>query len=158
MKKLLLFVITVSVLGCKHFETQKLSSDQIYQDELKQIDWKDLDTYPSLDACDDASTQKARQTCFGQAVSQHIYRALNTHKVVLKDSIHQEIELVIAISDKGKTTLDQVEIPAEVNRQIPEIKKWLQEAVESLPKIYPAKKRGVPVASKFKLPFIIQAN
>jgi len=158
MKKFLLFVIAISVLGCKHFETRKLSSDQIFHQELEQIDWKNLDAYPSVDACKDASTKKAQQQCFGQAVSRHIYKVLNQHKVVLKDSIHQEIELIIAISDKGKAVLNQVQLPAEVSRQIPEIKKWLQEAVESLPKIYPAKKRGVPVSSKFKLPLLIQSD
>lgn len=158
MNRILGVILVLAVFSCKNFETKKVSSEKIVQNELKQIDWKSLDTYPSFAACDTFSNKIVRKHCFEQEFSKHIYQVLGKHEVILKDSIHQKINLTIGISAKGKPELEKAQIPEEVKVQIPEIRKWLKEAVSTSPKIYPAEKRGIPVAVKFKLPVVIQSN
>jgi len=159
MKRLLPVILCLCALvGCKDFQTKKLSSEKLVQDELKTIDWKSLDTYPSYDSCDDYSTKVLRKKCFEKETSKHIYRSLSEHKVTLKDSVHEKIELTIAISAKGKPSLDKAVIPKALKNEIPDIREWLEGAVTGLPKIYPAEKRGVPVSSKFKLPLVIESQ
>ncbi len=158
MKRLLLLFIAMLVVGCKNFETQKFSSEQIVKQELARMDWDELDTYPSFGECDGLPTKAERKQCFEQQFSRHIFKVLSQHQVELKDSIHQQLVLTIAISAEGIPSLDKLTIPQEVKAQIPEIRTWIEQAISNLPKIYPAEKRGVPVASKFKLPLIIQSQ
>ena len=51
-----------------------------------------------------------------------------------------------------------MEIDSIVSRQLPEIASWLEQSVDSLPKIYPATKRGIPVVTTFRMPIVIQAE
>ncbi|HLS31669.1 MAG TPA: hypothetical protein VK021_12495 [Flavobacteriaceae bacterium] len=158
MQRFLLLLIALSLLGCEKFETKKLSSTDIVEEEIKHIDWKNLDSYPSLETCEDITIESNKKQCFENELSKHIFEVLAEHEVSLKDSIREELELKIYISNRGETSLKKVEISAELAEQIPELEDWLNEAVSSLPKIYPAEKRGVPVSSNFKLPLVIQSE
>ncbi len=158
MKGFLLFIIAIVVLGCKNFETQKLSSDQIYQKELKQLDWTNLDSYPSFKACEQYTTKEDKKQCFEQLVAQHIFSILAEHEVVLKDSIHEKIKLLITITDQGHPIVDSIKMSANLEKKIPDFSAWIQQAVDSLPKIYPGEKRGIPVASQFILPLTIVSH
>lgn len=158
MKQVLLLILLVAVISCKNFETKKLSSDELIQEEMRGLDFANLDTYPTFKSCDSVSSDAAVKRCFEAEVTKHIYELLGQHEVTLKDSIYEEINLVIIISSKGKPNIDQAEISEELEEQIPNIRKWLDEGVSGLPKIYPAEKRGVPVSSKFKLPLVIQSD
>lgn len=158
MKRFLLILISLSLIGCKKFETKKLSSTDIVQEEIKHIDWNNLDTYPSLETCENTSTKSNKKQCFENEISKHIFEVLASHEVSLKDSIREELELKIFISNRGKASLDKILISEELKNQIPDLEIWLNEAVLSLPKIYPAEKRGIPVSSNFKLPLVIQSE
>lgn len=158
MKRFLLILIALSLLGCKKFETKKLSSTDIVEEEIKHIDWKNLDSYPSLKTCEDITIESNRKQCFENELSKHIFEVLASHEVSLKDSIREELELKIFISNQGEATLEKVLISEELQQQIPELEDWLNEAISTLPEIYPAEKRGVPVSSNFKLPLVIQSE
>lgn len=158
MNRNLLVIILFTLVGCKNFETKKLSSEKLVRDRLEHMDWKSLDTYPSFDACNSYSDKKAKKNCFEKEISSHIFKVLGRRDVVLKDSIHEEIELIIVISSKGKPSIEKFVIPENIENQIPKIEIWLKDAISSLPKIYPAEKRGVPVKSTFKLPLLIQSE
>jgi|SRR5690625_1108634 len=158
MKRFLFIFILFSLLGCDYFETKKLSSDDIVQEEIKHIDWENLDTYPTFDSCDSFSSSSDKIKCFENEVSKHIFEVLAQHQVQLKDSVEEEILLKVKISSTGKPSLDDFSLSDDLNRQIPELEEWLEEAVQSLPKIYPAEKRGIPVSSDFKLPLIIKSE
>ena len=66
--------------------------------------------------------------------------------------------LHLIVSDEGAPRIDSVEIDSMVTHHLPKIRTWIQESVDSLPKIYPASKRGIPVATNFKLPIVIEAE
>ena len=158
MKQFLFLILLGAVISCKNFETKKLSSEELIQEEMKGLDFANLDTYPTFKSCDSVSSNAAVKRCFEAEVTKHIYEVLGQHDVTLKDSIYEEINLVIVVSSKGEPSIDQADVSAELKEQIPDIRKWLDEGVSGLPKIYPAEKRGVPVSSKFKLPLVIQSD
>lgn len=158
MQKFLYIIIVFSLLSCREFETKKLSSNELVQEEIKHIDWKNLDTYPTMDLCDAFTSKTEKRKCFENEISKHIFEVLEKYEVVLKDSIREELVLNILISREGIATLENVEISDSLIHQIPELKEWLNTAVSELPTIYPAEKRGIPVSSNFKLPLIIQSE
>lgn len=157
-KFLLVFLVIAVMCGCKNFTTEKVTPQQIVKRELAHLDWHDLDSYPSFVSCADSLSKQAKQVCFEQKLSTHIYTVLSQHQVHLTDSIYEKIELVIRISAEGKPSLEKVYVSELITTKIPDIKKWLNQAILSLPEIYPAEKRGIPVSAKFKLPLIIQSE
>jgi len=157
-KFLLVFLVVAVAGGCKNFTTEKVSSEQIVKREMAHLDLHDLDSYPAFVTCADSLSKQAKQRCFEQQLTTHIYTVLSQHHVHLKDSVYEKIELVIKIAPNGKPSLENVYASKLILTKIPDIKKWLNQAILSLPEIYPAEKRGVPVAAKFKLPLLIQSN
>jgi|SRR5699024_6291745 len=158
MKRFLLIFIAFSLFSCKEFETKKVSSSEIVQEEIKHIDWKNLDTYPSFSICENFSSKTEKRNCFEQEISKHIFEVLAHHQVSLKDSIREEMILNIEISKEGIPSLNHISVSDSLKNQIPDLEKWLNEAVDDLPEIYPAEKRGIPVSSDFKLPLVIQSE
>ena len=49
-----------------------------------------------------------------------------------------------------------MEVDSLTNQEIPNIKVLLAKSIDSLPKIFPAIKRGQQVKTEFKLPIIIK--
>lgn len=158
MKKLLFFFLAMTLIGCKNFEVKKLSSEQLVREELDQIDWERLDSYPSFDACEVYADKMEKKQCFEKEVTFHIMEFLQKHEVVLKDSIREQVELILVVPVEGKPALEAIMISPTLENKIPEIKDWLEESIAELPKIYPAEKRGIPVKSSYKLPLIIESN
>lgn len=158
MKGFLFVLIVFSLFSCKEFETKKLSSSDIVEEEIKHIDWKNLDTYPSFDECDQYSIKSEKQNCFENEITKHIFEVLMQNEVVLKDSIREEVILNILISKEGKPSIKNISVSDTLLKQIPELETWLIDAVADLPKIHPAEKRGIPVSSNFKLPLVIQSE
>lgn len=158
MKRWLFFLLAISLLGCKNFETKKISSDAIVQEEMQHIDWRHLDSYPSLDICERETDENYKKRCFETEITKHLFLILAQHEVTLKDSVREEVELKIYISNRGIPSLEQMIISDSLKKEIPELEAWLKEGISGLPTIYPGEKRGIPVGSYFKLPLIIQSE
>lgn len=158
MKKLLLIFLVGAFVGCKNFETKKLSSEQIMQEEMENIDFENLDSYPSFEICDKYSSQEDKKQCFSDEITIRIFQTLGQHEVILKDSVYEKIEMTINISSNGTPELAHAVISDSLKNEIPEIENWLEQALKELPTIYPAEKRGVPVSSSFKLPLVIESQ
>jgi hypothetical protein len=96
--------------------------------------------------------------CFGNKVANYFYARLEVKKPVVTESLNDTIYLYLKISEKGFPAIDSVKVDSLVVQQLPEIKDWLEQSVDSLPKIYPASKRGIPVVTTFQMPIVIQAE
>lgn len=158
MNRLLLILFLFGLVGCKNFETKKLTSEQIMQEELENIDWKNLDAYPSFKKCEPKATEKAKKECFEEEITSQIFRVLGKHEVVLKDSVYERLELTIRISPQGKASMENLKISDSLAAQIPQIQEWIREALGNMPEVYPGEKRGIPVSSSFTLPLVIESQ
>ncbi|MGO3706821.1 MAG: hypothetical protein ACTJGD_07535 [Mesonia hippocampi] len=152
---LLLLGVVFLCFGCKDFETKKVSSTKIVEEELKHIDWKAIEQYPSFEVCKKTTEKQQQKACFEQHLSAYIYEELATHQVISNDSINQKIVLYIKIDATGKPNIDSIQAPKTLFLKLPELSNWLTEAVVKLPKIFPAQKRGIPVSTNYKLPLQI---
>lgn len=151
-------IIILLLLGCKDFEVRKVSADDIFREEVNQIDWKNVDTYPSFEACKDKAEKGDQKTCFRERLVAEIMTSLSKNDIILEDSLNETLILNIEISEHGKPQIVGTEISLHLKEEIPEIEDWLSLSIEELSRIYPAEKRGVPVAVKFQLPLRITAS
>ena len=158
MKKALLTVFLLTLTSCEYFETKKVSSQEILSEETRELNWSEVDQYPAFTECRDIVEVEAAKTCFGNKVAGYFYSRLEAKQPVVTEAIDDTLYLYLRISEKGVPAIDSMQIDSLVIRQLPQIKTWLTQSVDSLPKIYPATKRGIPVVTTFKMPVVIKAE
>ncbi|SDR73216.1 hypothetical protein SAMN04487764_0459 [Gillisia sp. Hel1_33_143] len=158
MKKTLLLIFLVVLASCNNFETKKISSKQVLDQETKSLNWKEVDEYPAFENCKEITELAAAKRCFETTVANSIYAYLEKQQPIVTEAIDDTLVLYLEISKNGKPTIDSVSVDTTVTNQLPNIKLWLTQSVDSLPKIYPASKRGIPVSSIFKMPILIKAE
>ena len=158
MKKILLVVFLVTFTSCDYFEKQKISSEEILSEETRELNWQEVDQYPAFEECRELMESDAAKACFGNKVANYFYARLEEKQPVVTESLNDTVYLYLRISEKGIPAIDSVEVDSLVVQQLPEIKNWLEQSVDSLPKIYPATKRGIPVKTTFRMPVVIKAE
>lgn len=158
MKKPLLFVLMITLLSCDQFETKKISSEEILSEETRALNWHEVDQYPAFKECREYIQEKTSKECFGKKVSSYFYARLESKQPVVTEALNDTIYLFLRISEKGVPSIEEMEIDSLVVDQLPQIRTWLTQSVDSLPKIYPATKRGIPVVTTFKMPVVIKAE
>lgn len=158
MKKTLLFVLLISFASCEYFEARKITSEEILSEETRELNWQEVDQYPTFEECRDIMKSEAARACFGNKVASYFYARLEAKKPVVTESLEDTLYLYLRISEKGIPAIDSMDVDSLIVQQLPEIKTWLEQSVDSLPKIYPASKRGIPVVTTFKMPVVIKAE
>lgn len=152
MGKFRAIILFLVLLGCKNFETKKLSTKELVEHELKQIDWDKVDHYPSFVVCEDCAGQEEAKRCFAKVFSEEIYKDLRAKPINFIDSINEKTLLFVSITQEGKAHLDSLQASQKLKQSLPELETWLAKSVKTLPEIYPARKRGIPVSTSFTLP------
>ena len=158
MKKILLLLLFPFLNSCEELQPRKISSEEILTEEIKELDWNDVDQYPAFEECREYIDADAARECFGNKVASYFYARLEEKKPVVTSAINDTVILFLRISEEGIPAIDSVKVDSLVREQLPQINLWLEQSVDSLPKIYPATKRGIPVVTKFEMPIVIQAE
>ncbi|WP_417885163.1 hypothetical protein [Zunongwangia sp.] len=158
MRNRLLSLLFIALVSC-NFETKKISSEDVLEQESQSLNWKEVDEYPAFEICQQITALQEARKCFEREVAKNIYAYLAKQKPVVNKSISDTIYLYIEITKTGTPEIDSISaIDSTVVQQLPKIKNWLIESINSLPKIYPASKRGIPVSTAFKMPIVIEAE
>lgn len=157
MKKVLLFVFTLILTSC-NFETKKISSEEVLEEESRSLNWKEVDEYPAFENCKNATGIDAAKSCFERQIANTIYSFLASQQPVVTESINDTLFIYLEITKEGKPQIDSIKVDTLVTNQLPEIEQWLRQSIDSLPKIYPASKRGIPVSTVFKMPVVVKAE
>ncbi len=62
--KPLLLVFFILLTSCDYFQSKKVSTEQLLEEEMQAINWNDVDEYPSFSDCDEAITNLEKKACF----------------------------------------------------------------------------------------------
>ncbi len=155
MKRSILIVILALLNSCDYFNKKKIDTKEILNEELKSINWNDVDEYPTFTICDSTDNKK---TCFEDVLRNRLNQQLAKQNIIVTEDISDTILLKIHIDNKGNFTLKEI-ISSEITRaQIPKLDSILRHSFDSLPKIYPAIKRSQQVATEFNLPVVVSIN
>lgn len=144
--------------SCNYFDVKKTSSEEILKEELQSFNWNDVDVFPTFAVCDSSATLQERKQCFENTLTNHVLRHLSKDKLIVSQEINDTIFIDFKLNQTGDISILNTEIDDEVFTIFPNIKVQLESSLDSLPKIYPAIKRGQHVTTQFKLPIIIKAD
>ncbi|MCG9971643.1 hypothetical protein [Christiangramia crocea] len=157
MRKSLLPVLILIIASC-NFETKKISSEEVLEQESRSLNWKEVDEYPAFEECKNKTELTAAKNCFESKIARTIYSFLASQQPVVTESINDTLYIYLEITKEGQPQIDSVKVDTTITNQLPDIEKWLRQSIDSLPKIYPASKRGIPVSTVFKMPIVVKAE
>ncbi|MBZ9651404.1 hypothetical protein [Psychroflexus montanilacus] len=150
-----LFLILL-LCSCKDFDLKKQSAEQIMEEEMKSINWKEVDFYPTFQNCGSVTSKSKSKTCFETEIKNNIGNHLSQYQLKTSNSIRDTVVLKLHISAEGDTKIKDLKISDHIASQNPELETWLKEAISQLPEVYPAQKRSVPVPLHTELPIILK--
>ncbi|MBS9774662.1 MAG: hypothetical protein KGV59_05840 [Tenacibaculum sp.] len=148
-----LCIIAMLCISCEHIIPKKKKTQRL--DTI--IDFTKVDTYPSFINCkkliDDEKT-----LCFRNNIHNRITKSLNTFPFNVKDSLNEELLVILIINKKGKVCLQEIQSSDSLQKKLPNLIDYIGKSIDSLPKLSPAIKRGIPVTTQYKLPIKIKVN
>ena len=141
--------------SCDDFNKKKIDTQEILEEELKSINWNDVDEYPTFTICDASANKKV---CFEDVLRNRLNDYLSRQNIIVTEDVSDTILLKIHIDNKGNFTIKNIVSSEMTKTQIPELDSLLRHSFDSLPKIYPAIKRSQQVATEFSLPVVVNIN
>lgn len=153
---LLIFIVLLT--SCDYFESKKVSTEELLQEEMQAINWNDVDDYPTFSDCDGVSTNEEKKACFENYLHDLLTVHLGDQKIVVTEDISDTVILKIHIDKTGQFSIKNIVMDSVTRAQIPQLEGILRHSFDSLPKIYPAIKRSQQVATEFSLPVIVHIN
>lgn len=156
MKYFFLFLVLLSFHSCQYFEKQVPSEKELLQKELKSINWKEVDEYPSVANCEKIADKKLRQQCFFQVMSQLIEEKLNIDTLSILYPELDTIEVKVTVYPNSTMKFEPQFPRDSVAYDTIKIDSILHARLVNFPKINPALKRGLPVKTQFILPVILK--
>ena len=155
---LVLVVLSVLIPSCQFFETEKISSETFLKEEIKSINWKDVDQYPVFLNCESFTEKKQQKNCFENTLSAHLYQVINSENTMVTNELNETLVLDFLVDEKGKLAITSMKIDSLLKVQIPSLAANIIEGIKILQPIAPAYKRGIPVKTTFKLPLVIKTS
>jgi hypothetical protein len=153
---LLLFIILFN--SCQYFEKQIPSEKELLQKELKAINWKEVDEYPSVVDCEKIPEKKQRQQCFFEVMAQLIQQKLDIDTLSILYPELDTIQVKVTVFPNATMKFEPQFPTDSVAYNTIKIDSILQARLVDFPKINPAIKRGIPVKTQFILPVILKAK
>ena len=157
MKLFWVLILLFSVISCQYFEKQVPDEQELLEQELKKINWEEVDDFPSVLQCDTIKDVEIKKQCFFDYITQTIQERINIDTLRVEypeiDTINVKITVNPDSSLQFETQFQNDSIPFADKTKIDSI---LTSRLSDFPKVEPAIKRGVKVKTQFVLPVIIK--
>ena len=160
MRKTLIIIFCFLSISCE-FDFQidkKITVDEFINEELKSLNWNDVDQYPVFENCLEINNVKNKNNCFVETITSSFRENLKTNNLVLNRTLIDTVRMVLKVDKIGKISIENMTISDQNNKYKEVITKSFENTVSSLPKLYPAIKRGQEVDVIFNMPIIISTE
>lgn len=134
------------------------SEKELLQKELKSINWKEVDEYPSVVDCEKIDNKAQRQQCFFEVLTQLIQEKLSVDTLSVLYPELDTIEVKVTIFPNATMQFEPQFPRDSVAYDTIKIDSILKARLIDFPKINPALKRGIPVKTQFILPVILKVE
>ncbi len=141
-------VVLLTFVSCDYL-------DRIIHKQSNRIDFTSVDEYPFFPTCDSLATVEFKKKCFEDKLVAFIKYDLEKQNFVSPKGSTDAIIIHIEIDRNGKAILRDLETTSKIKEELPELEKSIQESIDSIPTLIPAKKRGQYVSSKYMIPLYI---
>ena len=158
MNRIVCLLILLFATSCNYFEKKKVYPEDLLEEELQTFNWNEVDTYPTFSGCDAIKAKEDIKICFQNTLTSNVNTFLSEQNLVVSNDVNDTIIMKIKIDKSGFLAVQSITIQTETIQEIPKIDSLLRQSLKSVPKIYPAIKRGQQVTTAFELPVIVRIN
>ncbi len=158
MKKILSFFLLLSLSSCQFFEKQVPSEKELLEKQIKEINWKEVDQYPSIADCEKLTDPKQRKQCFFEFMASTIQQKLSIDTLKILFPKLDTIEVKVTVNPDATMQFEPQFPKDTVAYDTIKIYSILKLKLIDFPKVNPAIKRGIPVKTQFILPVIIKSE
>jgi hypothetical protein len=158
LKQYYLLLVILLFNSCQYFDKQVPTEKELLQKELKTINWKEVDEYPSVVDCEKIENKTQRQQCFFEVLTQLIQQKLSVDTLAVLYPELDTIEVKVTVFPNSTIKFEPQFPKDSVAYDKVKIDSILQARLVDFPKVNPAIKRGIPVKTQFILPVILKVE
>ncbi len=158
LKHFFLFLVIVLFNSCQYFEKLVPSEKELLAKELNEINWKEVDEFPSLADCEKIENKTQRQQCFFELLTQLIQEKLSIDTLSVLYPELDTIEVKVTVFPNATLQFEPQFPKDSVAYDTIKIDSILKARLIDFPRVNPAIKRGIPVKTQFILPVILKVE
>ncbi len=144
--------------SCQYFEKRVPSEEELLQERLKQIDWKEVTDYPSVNACDSLMDKEQKKACFFQFLTELIQQKISTDSTEKNAESFDTLNVLVTVFPDSNITFEPQFPSDSTHYNKAKVDSILKNRLIDFPKIEPAQKEGIPVKTQFILPVVLKAD
>lgn len=157
-KSVFLLPFMLILCSCKYFEKQVPNEEELLQQRLKEINWKEVSSYPSLTGCDAITDKELKKECFFSTMAQLVQERLGADTIAMLHPCMDTINMKVTVYPDSRVEFEP-QFPADTtgyNRS--KFDSIIRARLADFPKIEPAQKEGIPVKSQFVIPIVLDSG
>ena len=158
MRIIFLFLLLASATSCQYFDTEKISAETFYKEEIKAIDLSQIDTYPIFQECANTMEKEETRLCFENELTARIGQSLSRESLIAINYLQDTLWVNFTISEKAIITVNEVKTDSLIYLEFPKLQEKIAQKIDSIILKAPAYKRGIPVKTSFNLPIVIRTE
>lgn len=158
MKKAIALFLVSLCFSCQYFEKKVPNEKELLEKQLKEINWNEVDEYPSVVDCEKLTNATQRKQCFFEFLTTTIQQKLAVDTLSTLFPKLDTIEVKVTVFPNSTMEFEPQFPKDSVAYDTIKIDSILRIRLVNFPKVNPAIKRGIPVKTKFVLPVIIKTE
>ena len=144
--------------SCQYFEKKVPNEKELLDKQLKEINWNEVDEYPSVADCEKLTDANQRKQCFFDFLTATIQQKLAIDTLSAMFPKLDTIEVKVTVLPNATLEFEPQFPKDSVAYDTIKIDSILRVRLVDFPKVNPAIKRGIPVRTQFVLPVIIKSE
>ena len=137
---------------------KKITVDEFIIEELKSFNWNEVDQYPVFESCLKIEDIDNKNDCFVETITEAFRQNLENNNLVINRTLVDTVGMVLKVNKLGEISIQNITISDENTGYAKVITESFENTVLSLPKLFPAIKRGQEVDVIFNIPIIISTE
>ena len=156
MKKVIALLLFSLCISCHYFDEKLPTEKELLDKQMKEINWKQVDEYPSVSECEKLTDVNERKQCFFEFLTQTIQQKLSIDTLSVLCPELDTIEVRVTVFPNSSLKFEPQFPKDSVAYDTIKIDSILHARLIDFPKVNPAIKRGIPVKTQFVLPVILK--
>lgn len=158
MNKLIILFCLFSLVSCQYFDKKAPDEQELLQQELKKINWNEVDEFPTVLQCDTIKDAAVKKQCFFDYLAQTIQERIGIDTLQMLYPEMDTIEVKVTIYPDASLKFEPHFSRDSVAYDKIKIDSILTARLSDFPKVDPAIKRGIKVKTQFVLPVIVKVQ
>lgn len=158
MKKTALLIPLLLFQSCQWFDAKAPDKEELLQQRLKEINWNEVSSYPSVAECNVIIDKEQRKECFFETMARLVQERLDNDTISMLYPGLDTIKVKVKVYSDARLEFEPGFEKDSVRYDTVAIDSIIKSRLVNFPPVEPAQKEGVPVTTEFILPVVLNVN